>query len=139
MITKFEKYNESIRNLLVGPTEEELWNNLFKKKLKKFINTFPDSSEDFFLKMKEGCKIYLEDDKYIYWGKKGIVLFWQDLKNNRLLISDKYIWSILYKVYGLNYIETQFFIKKLLSKDINWKNLKPQCISVFVDTMMLEI
>ena len=28
MITKFEKYNESLRDLMVGPTEEEVWNNI---------------------------------------------------------------------------------------------------------------
>ena len=30
MITRFEKYNENIKSLLVGPTEKEVWDN-FKK------------------------------------------------------------------------------------------------------------
>ena len=80
MIIKFEQYNESIKDLMVGPTKEEVWSDLMNGKLKGLIKSIPDSPEDFFNEMKEGCiKIY--KDKYgIYYGKNDKILFQEDSK-----------------------------------------------------------
>jgi len=127
MITNFEKYNEGIKSLLVGPTKENVWDNLFKDKLNGLIDSIPDSPEDFFNQMKEGC-VKMGEDKYgAYWGKNGIKLFQEDSKNN-LWISLIYIWSVLEKFYGLNYYEIQSLIKDLLVDDTNWKGLTPRFI-----------
>ena len=50
MITKFEKYNEGIKHLLVGPTKEEVYNNIYKDRLDGFMNYLPDSPNEFFSK-----------------------------------------------------------------------------------------
>ena len=56
--------------------------------------------------------------------KNGIKLFkkhfWKDLD-----ISSEYIWSIIGKVYNLNYDEIQSLIKRILITDNNWKHLIP--------------
>jgi len=131
MITKFDKYNESIKSLLIGPTKEDVWDNLFKDKLSGLITSIPDSPEDFFNKMKDGCIKMYESEYIIYWGKNGIKLFIQDFKNGRLWVNYKYVWSVLEKFYGLNYTETQSLIKDLLLEDTNWKGLTPRS-SLFI-------
>jgi len=45
MITKFEKYNESIKSLLVGPPEEEVWKNIGSEFIG--LNTPPDTVDEF--------------------------------------------------------------------------------------------
>jgi len=125
MIIKFEHFNEGIKSLLVGPTKENVWDNLFKDRLSGFITSIPDSPEDFFNQMKDGCSKMGEDEYGIYWGKNGIKLFQQNSKNESLYISHKYVWSVLEKFYGLNYDEIQSLIKNLLVGDTNWMGLTP--------------
>ena len=125
MIIKFNKYNESIKSLLVGPTVEEMWKNLMNGKLKEFIKTIPESPEDFFNKMKDGCKEISKDRDSIYWGKKGIIFFEHNTTENVLYINDDFIWIILENVYGLDYYKIKELIKNELKDDINWKDLIP--------------
>jgi len=125
MITKFEKYNESIKSLLVGPTKEEMWSKLLNGRLKGLITSIPESPEDFFNQMKEGCVEIVKGWYGIYFGKNGIKLFQQDLKNGWLYVSYLYIWSVYEKIYGFNKNEIQELIEKELLKDTKWKGLTP--------------
>jgi len=125
MIIKFDKYNESIKSLLIGPTKEDVWDNLFKDKLNGLITSIPDSPEDFFNQMKDDCSKMYESEYIIYWGKNGIRLFRHELKNGILWISYIYIWLVLEKIYGFDYDETKSFIRKQLLEDVNWKGLIP--------------
>lgn len=122
MVTKFQQYNESISSLLVGPTKEEVWNDLMDGKLKGFINHIPDSHEDFFNQMMKDCVKTKRDKYYSYWGKNDTTLFWVEPKFNKLYVNGKYIWTILENVYGFNYIETQSLLLDIL-KNTKWKGL----------------
>jgi len=130
MITNFKKYNESIKSLLVGPTKEETWIYLMNGKLKGLITSIPDSPEDFFNKIKEGCSKMGEDEYGIYWGKNGIKLFQQNSKKGYLRVSHKYVWSVFENIYGLNYNETKLFIMDQLVEDTNWMGLTPRNIGI---------
>jgi len=121
--------NESIRSLLVGPTKEEVWYELMNGKLKGLIDSVPNSPEDFFLKMKKGCEI-INRDEYgnIYWGKNNDMFFYIESSSGDILFVRKsLIWSILEKIYGLNYNEIESLITNLLVNDKNWKYLQPIC------------
>ena len=126
MITKFEKYNEGIRHLLVGPTKEEVWIELMNGKLKGLIKSVPESPEDFFYQIKDGCVEMSRDEKGIYYGKNKIELFKIDLKNQFLYIDYNHIWSFLENMYDFNSSKTQTIIKNILLKDINWNKLIPR-------------
>jgi len=125
MIKNYTKFNEGIKHLLVGPTEEEIWTDLMNGKLKDLIKLIPESPKDFFNQIKEGC-IEINKDKYgTYFGKNGKILFQEDLKYGfeELYLSNKYIWSIFRKIYGLNDREIKLLIKNLLIDDIKWNGL----------------
>ena len=161
MIKKFKQYNESIKSLLVGPSDEEVLNN-FKRKYDKgeidifsfyvkckelnlkngityeemwlelinnkfngLLNHVPESPEDFFNQMREGCVEIQRVPHSIFYGKNDVILFQHILKNKEIYISNKYIWSILQKIYKLSYDEIQSLIKKSLKNDTKFKGLTP--------------
>jgi len=125
MIIKFELFNEGIKSLLVGPTENEIWSELMNGKLKGFLKSIPKSPEDFFIQMKEDCKILNIDDNYFWWGKNHTVIFWVDKNKKYLYLSDNYIWLVLSKIYNLNWVEIRTLISEQLSDDINFNILIP--------------
>lgn len=116
--------NESIKSLLVGPTKEEMCIGLINGKLKGLIDSIPESPEDFFNQMKEGC-IKMgnrsEYGQYGEYGKNGVKLFNENLKYKVLNVSNKYIWSILLSVYDINLNDIHLFIKDQL-KDTKWND-----------------
>jgi len=114
MITKFEKYNESIRSLLVGPTKEEIWKNL------GYDRTF-DTTEEFFLYVIDGMKMRKQNKYLVFWEKNDKILFEQDLKYKIIWVDYHSIWSIFVNIFGFNYDQTQQFIKKQVEKHLNWK------------------
>ena len=124
MITKFEKYNESISSLLVGPTKEEVWSELMNGKLKGLIKSIPDSPEDFFNQIREGC---IKNGNL--YTKNNIELFRQNLWKRYLDVSYEYIWEIIGNVYNLTYDEIQSLIKKILITDNKWKRFIPYSYS----------
>jgi len=63
MITKFEKFNEGIKSLLVGPSEEEVWNALKDKTIEIKLRKF---SEIGFLKGVKYCIEHGADIEYGY-------------------------------------------------------------------------
>ena len=124
MIVKFEQYNESVKSLLVGPTKEEVWSELMNGKLKGLITSIPESPEDFFNQMKEGC-IKMGKERYgSSFGKNNVKLFWEN-GNDYLIVSNKYIWSILENIYGLTHNETKLLIENIIKNDKKWKYLIP--------------
>ena len=125
MITKFEQYNEGIKHLLVGPTKEQAWTELINGKLKGFIDSIPETREDFFNQMKDGCEIIENSEGCISFGKNGIELFREYTHNKILDVSYRYIWSVLDTMYDLNFEEVQSFIKEQLLEDNNWTGLNP--------------
>ena len=92
MITKYNKFNESIKFLLVGPSKEKMgdyWKSL------SFDRTF-DTPEEFFLYMIDGMKIK-EQTKYpnvIFWMNHGKVIIEQNLKINVIMVDTNSIWSV---------------------------------------------
>jgi len=126
MITKFEKYTESIKSLLVGPTKEEMWDNLMSGKLKGLITSIPESPEEFFNQMKDGCIKIGKHNDFIYFGKNDVKLFLQDSKNKLLGVGHNYIWSVLEKIYGLDYLEIKSLIKSRLLDDTKWNKFTPE-------------
>ena len=132
MIIKFEQYNESIKSLLVGPTNEEIWIPLINGDLKGLLNSIPNSPEDFFLKMKDDCELIDENEKYYYYGKNNHILFAKNKKGYNLLVCYKYIWMYLRDIYGLNEEEIKLHIKKALIDDIKWKGFTP-IVTRFID------
>jgi len=72
MITKFEKYNESIKSLLVGPSKEDIFKNL------GYDQSF-ETSEEFFLNVIDGIKIK-EQTKYpdsVFWEKNDKIFLYR--------------------------------------------------------------
>ena len=124
MVKNYKQYNESLRDLMVGPTKEEVWLPLINGKLKGLITSIPESPEDFFNQMKDGC-VEMNEGRLIILGKNGVKLFWQDSKRGYLWISDMYIWSIFEKIYGLKYNEIQLIIKGLMLDNKEWGGLIP--------------
>lgn len=125
MITKFEKFNEGINHLLVGPTEEEIWNHYMEGDLKGLITSIPETHEDFFVQMRENCVLMGEDNNGYIYGKRGIELFQENLKYGFICISYKYIWSIFENIYNFNKQEIYTLINKQCKNDEEWKDLTP--------------
>ena len=120
MILKFEQYNESIKSLLVGPSKEEIWENL------GYYQSF-ETPEEFFLYMIDGMKIK-KQTKYpdsIFWEKNGKIIFEQDLKNNDLWVDYNSIWKILEKIFGFDNTEIDVFIEYWVEEYLDWKGLTP--------------
>ena len=117
MITKYITFNESIKSLLVGPSKKEVL------KYFGYDETF-DTPEEFFLNLIHGMKIK-KQTKYlhcVYWEKNDKIIFIQDFRKNKILFVEYYsIWSVFKNIFGLNYDETQRFIKDQVKEHLNWK------------------
>ena len=50
MIKNYKQYNEGINHLLVGPTDEEIWNHYMEGDLKGLLKSIPVSPETFLIK-----------------------------------------------------------------------------------------
>ena len=84
--------------------------------------------EGFFLSFLEGCEIKISD-KYpgsIFYIKNDKILFQQEMKNKYFWVEYDFIWSIFESKYGLNYTETQAFIKDVLETHIKLEGYTPQ-------------
>jgi len=121
MITKYSKFNESIKSLLIGPTKEEVWENL------GYDQSF-ETTEEFFLNVIDGMKIkdQSEYSDIVFWEKNGKIIFEQDLKNKYLYVNYYIIWSVFENIFGLNSVEIQSFIIDVVKKHLNWIGFKPK-------------
>ena len=83
--------------------------------------------EVFFLSFLEGCEIKVSDKypDYIFFVKGDEILFQQDVKNKYFYVRYNLIWSIFESKYGLNYAETQAFIKDRLETHIKLEGYTP--------------
>ena len=90
--------------------------NPLSKKVKEFIDN-----------KLEGL-IQFKTDKYpnsIFYKKDEVVLFRQDLKNERLWCSYKHYWSFLEKEIGLNHNEIQELTRGMVGTYLNCKQFTP--------------
>ena len=72
--------------------------------------------------------IQFESEKYpdsIFYKKDDIILFRQDLKNERLWCSYKHYWLFFEKEIGLNSDEITVLTKALVGTHLNCKEFKP--------------
>ena len=118
MITKFEKYNESIKDLLVGPTKEEVWKNL------GYDIPF-DTPKEFISYLIDGIKIK-EQTKYpnsILWSKNGKTILLQDIKIKYLYV-DYDIWKIFQNIFGMKKEEIESLIINTCENKLNITGFK---------------
>ena len=90
--------------------------NPLSKKVKEFIDYKLDGL------------IQFESNNYpnnIFYKKDDIILFRQDLKNERLLCSYKHYWSFFKEEIGLNNDEITGLIKALVGTHLNCKQFTP--------------
>jgi len=124
MITKFEKYNESIKSLLVGPTKEEVWKNFGYEK------GF-ETPEEFFLYIIDGIKIIKMNKNNkkdeIYFGKNNKIYFKYILNNNSMnvLWVSINIWNILEKIFNLKILVIKSLITDIIEEKLYLKNFIP--------------
>ena len=121
MITKFEKYNEGIRHLLVGPTKEEVWIELMNGKLKGLIKTIPESPIDFFYQIKDGCEISKNGNPFILWTKNKQNVFKQYIKSNYFYVDYQKIWLVFEDIFGIEYNDIYKLINSILENDEDFK------------------
>lgn len=74
--------------------------------------------------MKDNCVQMGSNINGEFYGKNGFILFCVN-PNGYLYVIDKYIWSIFYNVYDMDYNGVQSLIKNILVDDIKWSGLKP--------------
>ena len=111
MITKFEKYNESIKDLLVGPTEEEVWEKL------GFPNTI-NTAEDLIIYIVNYSKVdYLTLKSYSHYYKINNKVYLTINPVGKCCTINQVNFSPLLNIFG---IETggdkKRFVKKILIK-----------------------
>ena len=90
--------------------------NLLSKKVKEFID---DKLEGL---------VQFEVDNYpgsIFYKKDDIILFEQDLKNERLWCSYEHYWSFFEKEIGLNHNEIQELTRGMVATYLNCKQFTP--------------
>ena len=120
MIKKYKIFTESLLSKLQGPTKDEVWKSFGYEK------GF-DTPEELFLDVIKDIKVR-EQIKYpesVFWEKNGEVIFEQNFKRNSLYVDYNSIWFIFEKIYGLQYSETELFIKNMVEEYLNWRGLTP--------------
>jgi len=116
MITKYSKFNESIKSLLVGPTEKEIWKSL------GYDRTF-DTTEEFFLYLINGMKIkeQTEFNDIVFWEKNDKIIFDQKLYGNIFWVNYE-IYLIYKNIFEFTYNNSfKSLITKMIEKYLNWK------------------
>jgi len=107
--------NESIRDLLVGPTKEEIFKTL------GYDEVF-ETPEEFFLNILDKIKIYPQNDNNsTYWQINGKLAFQQDSELDLLWVDNKSIIFVLKKIYDMNGPEIGNLIKSLVKEKLNWR------------------
>ena len=120
MIKNYKIFTESLLSKLQGPTKDEVWKSFGYEK------GF-DTPEELFLDVIKDIKVR-EQIKYpesVFWEKNGEVIFEQNFKRNSLYVDYNSIWFIFEKIYGLQYSETELFIKNMVEEYLNWRGLTP--------------
>jgi len=113
MITNFEKYNESIKSLLVGPTKEEVWKNL------GYDEQF-DTAEEFMNYIITNIKILKQNiTSSVIWVIDKTPIFIQNSKDNFLWVNSNKIFYILESVFNLNSRESYVLVKNIVEEKLN--------------------
>ena len=120
MITKFEQYNESIKDLLVGPTKEEVLKNF------GYEQNF-ETPEEFIIHLIKNSDVKkkrpLRFSNYVFIVKDDNILFRSNTKMNDILVNTGMVWYILNIVFNLNNEQIQPFLKKMIKKHIGYEKL----------------
>jgi len=116
MITKFEKYNESIKSLLVGPTEEEVWKNL------GYGDGF-DTPEEFLIYLIKDITD-METNGEVYKIKNNKILFQHNKKHKILYVNYDMLWRILQDIFKMTRGQILNFINDMVQKHFNWIDFK---------------
>ena len=117
MITKFEKYNESIKSLLVGPSKEEIWKNL------GYDKSF-DTPEEFMsyvishMKMKKqekyGTITYTLNGRQIFILDTNITKF----IDYKLWVKYKRIFLVFRTIFNMDNNEIKEYICKVVKNEL---------------------
>jgi hypothetical protein len=83
-----------------------------------------NTPEDFFLDVIDDMKVKEQTDSVI-WEKNGEIFFEQDLEIMYLRVNYDTIWKIFDKVFSIEYIDIQQFIKDMVEEHLNWKGFTP--------------
>ena len=124
MIKNYKQYNEGIKHLLVGPTDEVVLNYL-NNELGLNVDKIPETPKGFLLYMFDGIKIFDYDKNIyvgnaIYWEKNDNLLLEQQPDNLTFFVSYPYIWKILENLYGLSRIEIEKILTDVVQNDLGW-------------------
>ena len=113
------KKEEALQRLKVIETEVQ--------ELQAIVNQDDDKTkemQDFLLDTFNGLTLKILNGKPAYY-KGDSWMFQQDNKNNRLWVNNLSVWLVFEIKYGLNYKQTQAFIRTWVEEVLNWKGLTP--------------
>jgi len=99
------------------------------------------SIEKRFLKMWNGCTHEFNFEKCpkkVFLMKNNEVWFEQDFKNEFICCHYSLVWSVFANEFGMEYLETQLFMKKILEKHFKLGYLTPIAYT-YVERAKLEI
>lgn len=118
MIIKFEKYNESIKSLLIGPTKEEVWKSF------GYDRTF-DTIDEFFEYIIKDMKRFPQTKypDYIFWGKNNMIIFEQYTKNDNLLFINHKVLGVIKSIFDPTYYQQT--VVELVEKYLHWDQYTP--------------
>lgn len=113
MIMKYNKFNEGIKHLLVGPNKQEVWKNL------GYDRTFDTHIEymDYLINnLKKGEE---DEDGRICLFLNNSCLFLRD-NEAEILSVDKRVFNILHNIFGLRVKEINNMLYDRMGKFLNW-------------------
>ena len=115
MITKFKQYNESIKDLLTGPTKEEVWKHY------GFDEPF-DTPEEYFLDVFHGFNNSQIKHYFIWKDIIGNTVISYDTLNEEVVCYLGYYTKLMEKIFNLSYRDVINIINKILIKQLKLKN-----------------
>jgi len=135
MIKKFNEYiKESLLDKLKGPSKEEL------RKSYGYDKTF-DTPEEFFLDAIDGITT-ISPNKYHndinYYEKNDNVLFQYFIITNIFYVSFNKIWVILIHIFNMKEWEARKFIKEMVEKYLNLKDVKIVVADSFMENRWID-
>jgi len=133
LFNKILSTNEGIRHLLVGPTNEEVWQSF------GYDRTF-DTPDKFMVFISDNL---VEDNKYlnsVYWRYKPTneIYFEYQYTGGIFYYNQNKILNIFRNIFNISYDYISSLIKNILIPKIN-KSLKPRIISFKLDTSWKNI
>ncbi len=107
MIKNFKQYNEGIKHLLVGPTKEEIWENL------GYDKPF-DTPEEFIEYISDNLEKIVSHNTFtdiIYWKFKPQDEVYFEYNSGSLFYSQEKIYNILNGVFNMKSSDIKLLLK----------------------------